>query len=137
MDAREVQLAPLFEGLDKRALQRVAQLAETLDVDEGKDIVTEGRLAWDLFVIESGTADVTIEGRRVSELHAGDFFGEIGLLAGNERRTATVTSTSPVRMIVLSAGRLATIEREIPGVAEQVRAALAERMARDEAAPAG
>jgi CRP/FNR family cyclic AMP-dependent transcriptional regulator len=137
MDAREVRLAPLFEGLDKRALERVALLAETLDVDEGKEIVTEGKLAWDLFVIESGTADVTIEGRRIGQLGAGDFFGEIGLLAGSERRTATVTSTTPVRMIVLSAGRLATIEREMPGVSQQVRAALAERMARDEAAPTG
>ena len=40
MDAREVRLAPLFEDLDKRALERVALLAETLDVDEGKEIVT-------------------------------------------------------------------------------------------------
>ncbi len=88
-------------------------------------------------MIESGTADVTIDGRRISQLGAGDFFGEIGLLAGSERRTATVTSTTPVRMIVLSAGRLATIEREMPGVAQQVRTALAERMARDEATPTG
>jgi CRP/FNR family transcriptional regulator, cyclic AMP receptor protein len=134
MDAREARLAPLFEGLDKRALEKVALLAESLDVATGKQIVTEGKLAWDLFVIESGSADVTQDGQLIRQLGAGDFFGEVGLLGGSERRTATVTATSPVRMIVLSAGRLATIEREMPGVAGRVRAALDERMSSDSAA---
>ena len=47
---------------------------------------------------------------------------------GGELRTATVTATTAMRLIVLTAGRLATIEREIPGVSDQIRAALAKRM---------
>ena len=74
------------------------------------------------------------DGAVISTLGPGDFFGEVGLLGGGERRTATVTATSPMQLIVLTAGRLATIEREMPGVSEQVRAALAQRMAN--AAPA-
>jgi CRP-like cAMP-binding protein len=129
MDAREVKLAPLFAGLDKRALEKVALLSETLDVKAGKEITQEGRLAWEFFVIESGTADVAQDGAVIGTLGPGDFFGEVGLLGGGERRTATVTATSPMQLIVLTAGRLATIEREMPGVSEQIRAALAERMA--------
>ena len=129
MDAREIKLAPLFAGLDKRALERVALLSETLDVKEGKDVTQEGRVAWEFFVIEDGTADVTQDGELIRRLGPGDFFGEIAVLGGGERRTATVTATSPMRLIVLTAGRLATIEREMPGVSEQIRAALAERMA--------
>jgi len=134
MDAREVKLAPLFAGLDKRALEKVALLSETLDVKAGKEITQEGRLAWEFFVIEDGTAEVAQEGAVIRTLGPGDFFGEVGLLGGGERRTATVTATSPMQLIVLTAGRLATIEREMPGVSEQIRAALAERMA---ATPAG
>jgi CRP-like cAMP-binding protein len=134
MDAREVKLAPLFAGLDKRALEKVALLSETLDVRAGKEITSEGRLAWEFFVIEDGTADVVQDGAVIGTLGPGDFFGEVGLLGGGERRTATVTATTPMALIVLTAGRLATIEREMPGVSAQIRAALAERMA---AAPAG
>ena len=134
MDAREVKLAPLFAGLDKRALEKVALLSETLDIKPGKEITQEGKLAWEFFVIEDGTAEVARDGTVIGTLGPGDFFGEIGLLGGGDRRTATVTATSPMQLIVLTAGRLATIEREMPGVSEQIRAALAERMA---ATPAG
>ena len=129
MDAREVKLAPLFADLDKRALEKVALLSETLDVRAGDEITKEGRLAWEFFVIENGTAEVKQDGAVIGTLGPGDFFGEIGLLGGGDRRTATVTATSPMQLIVLTAGRLATIEREKPGVSEQIRAALAQRMA--------
>jgi CRP-like cAMP-binding protein len=129
MDAREVKLAPLFADLDKRALEKVALLSETLDVRAGDEVTKEGRLAWEFFVIENGTADVKQDGAVIGLLGPGDFFGEIGLLGGGDRRTATVMATSPMQLIVLTAGRLATIEREMPGVSEQIRAALAQRMA--------
>jgi CRP-like cAMP-binding protein len=129
MDAREVKLAPLFADLDKRALEKVALLSETLDVRAGDEVTKEGRLAWEFFVIENGTAEVRQDGAVIGTLGPGDFFGEIGLLGGGDRRTATVTATSPMQLIVLTAGRLATIEREMPGVSEQIRAALAQRMA--------
>jgi CRP-like cAMP-binding protein len=129
MDAREVKLAPLFADLDKRALEKVALLSETLDVRAGDEVTKEGRLAWEFFVIENGTADVKQDGAVIGMLGPGDFFGEIGLLGGGDRRTATVMATSPMQLIVLTAGRLATIEREMPGVSEQIRAALAQRMA--------
>jgi CRP-like cAMP-binding protein len=129
MDAREVKLAPLFAGLDKRALEKVALLSETLDVKAGKEITQEGRLAWEFFVIESGTADVAQDGAVIGTLGPGDFSGAVGLLGGGERRTPPVTATTAMHLIVLTAGRLATIEREMPGVSEQIRAALAERMA--------
>jgi CRP-like cAMP-binding protein len=128
MDAREIKLAPLFAGLDKRALEKVALLSETLDVKPGKEITQEGRLAWEFFVIEDGTADVVQDGAVIGTLGPGDFFGEVGLLGGGERRTATVRATSAMQLIVLTAGRLATIEREMPGVSGQIRTALAERM---------
>jgi len=129
MDAREVKLAPLFADLDKRALEKVALLSETLDVRAGNEITKEGKLAWEFFVIENGTAEVRQDGAVIGTLGPGDFFGEIGLLGGGDRRTATVTATSAMQLIVLTAGRLATIEREMPGVSEQIRAALAQRMA--------
>ena len=128
MDVREVKLAPLFADLDKRALERVALLAESLDVGPGKVLTQEGRLAWEFFVIEDGTAEVSQGGAVIGTLGPGDFFGEVGLLGGSETRTATVTSNTPMKLIVLTGGRLATVEREMPGVSDQIREALAARM---------
>jgi 5-deoxy-D-glucuronate isomerase len=71
-------------------------------VPAGEELTKEGRLAHEFFVIEDGAAEVRQNGERIAELGAGDFFGEIGLLE-TQRRTATVTATTDLRVIVMSA----------------------------------
>jgi len=66
------------------------------------------------------------EGHRVAELGPGDFFGEIGLLVTG-RRTASVVSLSPMRLIGMFEPSFRRVERELPTVAEAIRAALAAR----------
>ncbi|HXF37378.1 MAG TPA: cyclic nucleotide-binding domain-containing protein, partial [Actinomycetota bacterium] len=89
----------------------------------------EGRLPHEFFVIEEGTATVTRDGRRLAELGPGDFFGEIAILA-EERRTASVVAASPMRLIVMTDRDFLEMAREMPEVAERVRAAVRERLSR-------
>jgi CRP-like cAMP-binding protein len=132
MDVRDVQSIPLFAGLSKDDQQVVAQYADEVDVPTGKILAEEGRLAYEFFAIKDGTADVSLDGRHVATLGAGDFFGEIGLLAG-DRRVATVVATSPMSLVVLTGSQLRAIDSRMPGVAERVRTAMEQRVAANRA----
>jgi CRP/FNR family cyclic AMP-dependent transcriptional regulator len=108
---------PLFAGVSKGTLRRLASLARETIHDPGKAIVQEGRTAHALHVVVEGTATVRVKDRVVGHLKAGDFFGEIALLDKGPR-AATVTADTRVvtlavegtalRGLVESDGRLAT-----------------------------
>jgi CRP/FNR family transcriptional regulator, cyclic AMP receptor protein len=128
VDPKDLKAVPLFASLSDADLKQVAQQAEDVDIREGKQLITEGRFAYEFFAIEEGTADVTIGGKVVRQLGPGDFFGEMALLVA-DRRTASVVATSPMRLVVLTAGQFHALERNAPGVAAQIRAAIEERKA--------
>ena len=128
MDVRDVQSIPLFAGLSKGDQQVVAQYADEVDVPAGKVLAEEGRLAYEFFAIKDGTADVSLDRRQVATLGPGDFFGEIGLLAG-DRRVATVVANSPMSLVVLTGAQLRAIDSRMPDVAERVRSAMEQRVA--------
>jgi CRP-like cAMP-binding protein len=128
MDPREVQSIPLFAGLSKDDQKVVAQYADEVDVPAGKVLAEEGRLAYEFFAIRDGTADVTLGGQHAATLGPGDFFGEIGLLGG-ERRVASVVAASPMSLVVLTGSQLRAIDSRMPGVAERIRSAMAQRIA--------
>jgi CRP-like cAMP-binding protein len=128
MDPRDVQKIPLFAGLSKDDQAVVAQYADEVDVPAGTVLAQEGRLAYEFFAIKEGTADVTLGGQHAAALGPGDFFGEIGLLAG-DRRVATVVASSAMSLIVLTGSQLRAIDSRMPGVAERIRSAMAQRLA--------
>jgi CRP-like cAMP-binding protein len=128
MDVRDVQSIPLFTGLSKDDQRVVAQYADEVDVPAGTVLAEEGRLAYEFFAIKEGTAEVRIGGQRAAELGPGDFFGEIGLLAG-DRRVATVVATSDMSLVVLTGSQLRAIDSRMPGVAERIRSAMEQRIA--------
>jgi CRP-like cAMP-binding protein len=128
VDPKDLKAVPLFASLGDNELKQVAQQAEDVDIREGKQLITEGRFAYEFFAIEQGTADVMIDGNVVRTLGPGDFFGEMALLV-TDRRTASVVATSPMRLVVLTAGQFHALERAAPSVAAQIRTAIEERQA--------
>ncbi len=120
---------PFFSSLTRKELAFVAQQTDELDVPAGKVLAKEGDLGREFFVIESGTAEVTKDGEHIAEMGPGDFFGEIALVA-EERRTATVTSTSPMLLIVMSRASFRAIDRMLPEVHARVAKAIEDRRAR-------
>ena len=55
-------------------------MTEDLEVEEGKALTREGQSGREFFVIVDGEVSVTQDGKEISTLGPGDFFGEIALL---------------------------------------------------------
>ena len=131
MDDERLQQIPLFAGLSKRERKRLAPLVEDIEVAAGRELAHEGDVGHEFFVIEEGTATVSQDGSPIAELGPGDFFGEMALHDEERRRTSTVTASSPMRLAIILGHDVRFIERELPAVASEIRAAIAARRARD------
>jgi CRP-like cAMP-binding protein len=118
---------PLFAHCSKSELGSVALLADEIDMPEGKVLTTEGDPGREFFVLIEGAADVRRKGRRVNTMGPGDFFGEIALVS-NRPRTATVTTASPARLLVVTDRAFRELMRKLPSIQSKVLAALAERV---------
>jgi CRP/FNR family transcriptional regulator, cyclic AMP receptor protein len=127
MDVAKLDGLRLFDGLSTQQLEMIAQYAVEVDVPEGKELVRDAALAWDFYVIREGSAEVRHSRTRLRTLGAGDFFGEIGVMASDRRRTASVVATSHVKAIRLTTQQLRMIADESPVLAERLRTAIAER----------
>jgi len=120
---------PLFAGLSKDELGRVARSFEEKQVSAGTRLTLEGASGYSFFVIEDGQVDVERGGKALETLGSGDFFGEAAILTG-ERRNATVTASSDVTVLVLFGTEFRVLESELPAAAEKIRLKMMERAAR-------
>jgi CRP-like cAMP-binding protein len=118
---------PLFSRCSKKELSEVAQLADELDVPAGRNLATEGATGKEFVVLIEGSAVVRRKGRRINTLNSGDFLGEIALIAGIPR-TATVTTTEPSRLLVVTGQAFKQLLRDSPSIQLKVLEALAHRM---------
>jgi CRP/FNR family cyclic AMP-dependent transcriptional regulator len=129
VDAKRLEEIPLFAGLSKKERERVARWADEIDEPAGYRLVDQGNFAHEFFVLLDGTVEVTKDAQHLTDLGPGDFFGEIALV-GHERRTATVTATTPVRAVVMHARDFGAMRSEMPSVCDRIETAIRDRLAR-------
>jgi CRP/FNR family cyclic AMP-dependent transcriptional regulator len=122
-----IKKVPLFEQCSRRELEQVASAADEIDLDEGKVLMREGDRGREFFVILEGTADVTQGGEKINSLGPGDFFGEIALIS-DLPRTATVTATSPLRALVVTARSFQRLVEQFPEIQRKVLEAAVARL---------
>ncbi|HEX5955590.1 MAG TPA: cyclic nucleotide-binding domain-containing protein, partial [Solirubrobacterales bacterium] len=126
VDVSALKNTPLFADVPDEALAKVATFATLESAVEGKTIIREGGYSNDFYVIEDGTVKVEREGEHLADLGPGDVFGEQGLLEKQER-SATVTATSPVRLIKIEHWELARMKSAMPDVVDQLQRKVGER----------
>lgn len=118
---------PLFADCSKAELGKVAAAADELALPAGRELAKEGAPGREFVVLVEGSADVRRRGRLVNRLGKGDFLGEIALVSGRPR-TATVTTTAPSRVLLLTGRDFRTLLRDTPSLQPKVLAALAKRI---------
>jgi len=117
---------PLFAGLENADLEAIAAAASQVEANEGETLATQGDFGHALFAIESGTAEVSADDSTLATLGPGDVFGEVAVISTG-RRMASVTATSPMRLIALFKRDVWALERRSPQAAERLRTLVAER----------
>lgn len=118
---------PLFARCSGKELEEIAMVADELDFKEGKELATEGAAGREFFVIVDGTAEVTRGNRKLRTLSDGDFFGEISLIT-KLPRTASVTTISPLRALVITDRSFRRMLDRSPAIQRKVLEALGERL---------
>ena len=126
--AAAISSVPLFSRCTKRQLIEIAQLADEIDLPARRVLTKEGTRGREFFIILEGRAEVERGGRVIATVCTGDFLGEVALVTDHPR-TATVTTTTPVRLLVLPTREFRQLLRTSPAIQGKVLQAVADRVA--------
>jgi CRP/FNR family transcriptional regulator, cyclic AMP receptor protein len=126
MDEPKLRRVGLFAGLSRREIRHLSRVTDEVVVPAGTTLIDEGTFAHEFLLIEAGTADVRRGGELLAQLGPGDFAGEIGVMQ-SARRNATVTASTELTVIVMTARDLRQIAKDMPSVGAQIDAAIGAR----------
>jgi voltage-gated potassium channel len=123
-----VAKVPLFRTLDAARIAAVAGVLRARRAERGERLIRKGDQADSMYFIVSGEVEVDQETTAPKgHLSAGDFFGEIALIAERER-TATITALSTCKLLVLQKGDFERFMDAHPDLKAAVRVAAKRRL---------
>jgi CRP/FNR family cyclic AMP-dependent transcriptional regulator len=117
---------PIFSGVSDAELAHIAELATEFEARSGHVLIERGQDPAGCFVLLDGTARVELADGGVIERGAGDFFGELAVLAESPR-TARVMATSDVRGLAIRREDLLELIETMPTIAVAMLKAVAAR----------
>ncbi|MCB1027306.1 MAG: cyclic nucleotide-binding domain-containing protein [Microthrixaceae bacterium] len=118
---------PMFAECTTKELRDVARIVDELNVEAGRVLMSQGDAGQEAFVIEEGTAEVVRDGELVATVGPGQYVGELALIDAGPR-SATVTATSPMRLLVIGTREFSTLLDEVPGLARRVLVSTTRRL---------
>lgn len=118
---------PLFDGLSKRHLRRIAKLARIRRFAPGSAMVRTGDPGRSFYVVLDGTAKVVRAGGRARRLGAGDYFGEMALL-DSAPRSADVIAEGEVLALTIDRSGFTKLLSAEPTLAQTLLRTLAARL---------
>lgn len=80
-----------------------------------------------MYVVQEGEVDILVRGEPIDTLGAGDFLGEIGLVA-KKPRGATAVAKTDCRLVPIDQARFNLLVRQTPYFALEVMQTIAERL---------
>jgi len=116
-----------FEGFSDSELDRVAELADDVEVEAGQLLIDQGRVGQECYVIESGEAGVFVGEEHLVTLGPGSMVGEMALI-DRRPRSATVVANTSMSLLAFDTKAFQQLLREMPKAEERVHALLAARL---------
>jgi CRP-like cAMP-binding protein len=129
--ANVLATSPLFAGVSKRRLRKLARNATHAEFAPGETIIFAGDRGNFLYVILDGKAK-TIARRAARALRTGDYFGEVAMIDGRPR-SATVVAMSHVHVMKLPSRSVLKLARQHPAITLTMLENLTTRLRRLEA----
>lgn len=123
---------PIFRGVSRGVVERVAAALRPLDVGAGQEIVSEGDPVDHFYIVGAGTvvASGVFSGkvRELARLGPGGFFGEVALLQGG-KSAVTIRAETPAQLLTLTSQEFGALMEQVPALASAVREAVQARKA--------
>ena len=134
-DARMEHLrrVPLFADCTDDELTRIVAISRTVEMPVGTVVTEIGKPGDAFFFIVDGQVSVETPAGMGDPLKPGDFFGEMSLLDG-EPRSATVTATTSLRLLVIDGGNFWRLLHDTPDLVRRIFKVLTRRVRRLEQA---
>jgi CRP/FNR family cyclic AMP-dependent transcriptional regulator len=122
-----IKKVPLFSDLDDRELRQIAQSMKERTFSAGDTVTEEGKGGVGFFVIDDGSATVSVGGDARGKLGPGDYFGEIALIADIDR-TATITADDDLRCYGMTFWDFRPLVENNASIAWKMLQAMAQRL---------
>jgi CPA1 family monovalent cation:H+ antiporter len=116
---------PLFANLEPAQLDKISGLLKPMFAVPGERLIRRGERGTAMYFISSGAVEVAIESQKI-QLGRGDFFGEMALLGGRERR-ADVTALGYCQLLVLDEVDFRALIATDPSIDRQIARVAADR----------
>jgi CRP/FNR family cyclic AMP-dependent transcriptional regulator len=123
----DLQNVWLFSECSQAELRKISKLHERVVVPSGTLLVEQGEPGLLFFVVLAGSASVVRDGRSVSSLGPGDYFGELALL-DNSPRSASVTSNTDMTMLVIRQRHFQRVLQASPALTRRLLRAMVDRL---------
>ena len=118
----------LFAGCSKRELGEIALIADEIDFKPGKALIKQGEPGRQFYVILDGEVGVVRDGETLPQRGGTEFYGEISLVSGVPA-TATVTTRTATRALVISQRNFKTLLERSPNIQMRILRAFSARLA--------
>ena len=133
-DVDGLRRVPGFESITDDQAARFLAAAREERHGAGDTVTERWAHARTFYVVLDGELTVTVDGTEVNRLAAGDSFGEIAAIDWGRDfsygRTATVTTTSPTRLLAIPGAALRELMLDAPEIDAAIRQTAYERMHR-------
>lgn len=124
--AQYLQRLEIFRGLTPQMLSQIADRINMKTYSAGSEIIRQGEIGEEFFVLGRGAVDIEVDGKKVNQLSQGAFFGEVALIK-KQPRNATVRAVTDVVCFLLGKDEFERVLQSSASFEEELRQAIFSR----------